>query len=52
MYFYLQKPQKGVNLHVEKSQKGVNMGLEKSQKGVKRQLYEEEDLSATAWLEA
>lgn len=37
MYFYLQKPQKGVNLHVEKSQKGV-----------KRQLYEEEDLSATA----
>lgn len=48
MYFYLQKPQKGVNLHVEKSQKGVNMGLEKSQKGVKRQFYEEEDLSATA----
>ena len=37
MYFYLQKPQKGVNLHVEKSQKRVKWSG-----------YEAKDISATA----
>lgn len=41
MYFYLQKPQKGVNLYVEKSQKRVKWSG-----------YETKDISATAWLEA
>lgn len=48
MYFYLQKPQKGVNLHVEKSQKGVRRMREKSQKRVKWSGYETKNISATA----
>lgn len=48
MYFYLQKPQKGVNLHFEKSQKRVRRMREKSQKRVKWSGYETKDISATA----
>ncbi len=48
MYFYLQKPQKGVNLYVEKSQKRVRRMREKSQKRVKWSGYETKDISATA----
>ena len=48
MYFYLQKPQKGVNLYVEKSQKRVRRMREKSQKRVKWSGYEAKDISATA----
>lgn len=48
MYFYLQKPQKGVNLYVEKSQKRVRRMREKSQKRVKWSGYETKDISTTA----
>lgn len=48
MYFYLQKPQKGVNLYVEKSQKRVRRMRENSQKRVKWSGYETKDISATA----
>ena len=48
MYFYLQKPQKGVNLYVDKSQKRVRRMREKSQKRVKWSGYEAKDISATA----
>lgn len=46
--FFLQKPQKGVNLYVEKSQKRVRRMREKSQKRVKWSGYETKDISATA----
>lgn len=48
MRFFLQKPQKGVNLYVEKSQKRVRRMREKSQKRVKWSGYEAKDTSATA----
>lgn len=48
MYFYLQKPQKGVNLYVEKSQKRVRRMREKSQKRVKWSGYKTKDISTTA----